>query len=208
MILIDPFRNPSDGGCDWFLREFPRVEADVVLVSHPHFDHDALDRVLGSPEVLRKSDTFAGDDFMIEAVPGKHAREFGRLFNHLNLIFIIRVAGINFCHLGDNSTSIPVSVQRKIGKVDVLFISIDDSHHLLTYEEVDVAIESINPKIVIPMHYLIPGLTSPNSTLRTPDTWIKNQKRVTRIKSEEVKISKDALPDLREVWFLERYACK
>ncbi len=207
-ILIDPFSNPPLEQCKWFLQEFPLVHADLVFVSHPHFDHKAFERVLGDPTIIRTPGKFIGEDFTVEAVPDQHARDYGRQFNHFNLIFVVRIAGISFCHLGDNRAELPVEVLEQIGSVDVLMVPVDASNHLLTYEEVDAIIELLNPKVVIPMHYFIPGLTNPDSTLMTADFWIDNQRMVRRFACEEIRIYLDILHDKRKVLFFEEYAKK
>ncbi|MER3461102.1 MAG: hypothetical protein C4303_08465 [candidate division GAL15 bacterium] len=45
-ILIDPF-NEQVG------YPVPRVAADLVLVSHEHFDHNHVQAVTGSPRIIR-----------------------------------------------------------------------------------------------------------------------------------------------------------
>ena len=49
--VIDPYRNNQAG--NWLLRDFPAVEADVVMTTHSHFDHDATEMVAGRPTILR-----------------------------------------------------------------------------------------------------------------------------------------------------------
>lgn len=206
-ILIDPYRNPPlETGRKWFFQEFPRVKADLVLVSHPHFDHDAVDRVIGTPSIIRSQGEFRGADFSVQAIPDRHAGEYGVAFNHFNLIFIVHTAGIVFCHMGDNRADVPTDVRGRIGEIDVLMISVDGSQHLLAYEEVDSLIDLLDPKVVVSMHYLIPGLTHPDSTLETVDSWLETRERAKRITGEEVWISTDSLPGSREVWFFEEYA--
>ena len=47
-ILTDPWRNDSTGFYGkWFLNEFPAIPVDIVLSTHAHFDHDAVERPLG-----------------------------------------------------------------------------------------------------------------------------------------------------------------
>ena len=50
-VVIDPWRNPERGL--WFLLEFPLTEADLVVVTHDHFDHDAVHRITGLSSVVR-----------------------------------------------------------------------------------------------------------------------------------------------------------
>ncbi len=207
-MLIDPFRNPPpEERPRWFMRYFPSIEVDVVLVSHPHFDHDAINRVRGEPSIIRTTGVFSRDDFRVEAVSDQHSKN-GNRYDFSNLIFVLQIAGVSFCHIGDNRSEIPMDIRDHLGEIDVLMVTVDDSMHLLTFEEVDHLIEFLNPKVVIPMHYLISGLIDPVSTLKTPDYWLKGQNRVVRIDSKEVKISRDDLPVFREIWFFEKYAEK
>src|SRR5258708_26957522 len=44
-VLTDPWRNDSTGSYpEWFLSEFPTVQVAIVLSTHAHFDHDAVER--------------------------------------------------------------------------------------------------------------------------------------------------------------------
>ena len=42
-ILIDPYGNSEQSY--WFVREFPPIETDLLLVTHDHFDHNAEETV-------------------------------------------------------------------------------------------------------------------------------------------------------------------
>src|SRR5580700_10540593 len=47
-ILTDPWRNDPIGIYPkWFLNEFPALRVDIVLSTHVHFDHDAVERPNG-----------------------------------------------------------------------------------------------------------------------------------------------------------------
>lgn len=47
-ILADPWRNDPTGLYPkWFLNEFPALRVDIVLSTHAHFDHDAVERPNG-----------------------------------------------------------------------------------------------------------------------------------------------------------------
>ena len=79
-------------------------------------------------------------------------------------------------------------------------VTVDDSCHLLTYEQVDQLADLVSPHVVIPMHYYIDGLTTESSTLMPPDNWLATQRRVRRLNPGPVEISCKDLPDEREVW--------
>ena len=77
----------------------------------------------------------------------------------------------------------------------LLLIPVDASMHLLTYDEVEHLLEALEPRVVIPMHYLIPGLTDPESTLGPVEPWLGAQPRpVRRIPRGEVPLSRESLP--------------
>ncbi len=197
--VIDPYRNNE--AANWFLRDFPAVEADVVMTTHSHFDHDAVELVAGRPTTLRGSGRFQRRDIIIEGVADLHARREDRE-PLANVIFTVEVGGVRFCHMGDNRSSIASEALDAIGRVDVFMVNVDDSCHLLSYEEVQRVIQQLKPRIVVPMHYLVPGLTSPESTLRNIESWLESRSNVREIEAGPVSFSVESLPAQQETWIL------
>ena len=208
-ILIDPFGNPGDprpvpsfgsSTARWFIRPFPPVECDVVLVTHPHFDHDAVDRVPGDPTVVRDALRIEGGDFRVRGFQGLHARHFGTEFGQRNVIFTLDIAGVTFCHLGDNRAELPKDFLESTGRIDILMVSVDENDHLLTPEEVERVIETLNPLVVMPTHYRMDELTDPGAPLGGIEGWLSGQPNVRLINTGRVSISPSELPAEREVW--------
>src|SRR3954471_16043916 len=58
-VFIDPFGVPGEALAKRGLSfDYPPIEgvtADLVLVTHEHFDHNAADRIGGSPAVIRST---------------------------------------------------------------------------------------------------------------------------------------------------------
>ena len=198
-VVIDPFANTHPHGWQWFLRSFPHVEADIVLVTHEHFDHDNPDLVSGDPEIVRSAADVANLPIDIAGFEDRHATPD----DITNTIFVVDAAGVRFCHLGDNRPDVPPETVEAIGRVDVLIVPVDDSSHLLRFWEVRQLIETFRPRIVLPVHYLVPGLTDPGSTLLPVDTWLRTQDRVRRLGRSTVRLDPDSLPPEREVWVLD-----
>ena len=136
--VIDPYRNNAAG--NWFLRDFPAVEADVVMTTHSHFDHDATEMVAGRPTIFRGPGRFQWRDIIIDGVADLHARRQGRE-PLANVIFTVEVNGVRFCHMGDNRCGIAPEALDAIGRVDVFMVNVDDSCHLLSFEEVQRVIQ-------------------------------------------------------------------
>ena len=64
-------------------------------------------------------------------------------------------------------------------------MTVDDSIHLLTYDEVDSLVKRLEPRVVIPMHYFIPGLSAFGNDLLLPERWLDRQQTVRRLDSHE-----------------------
>ncbi len=184
------------------MRRFPPVESDIVAVTHDHFDHNDLGPLPGQPTVLRGPGVFRLDDLSVTGVMDLHSGNSGRR-GMVNTIFVVDVAGVRFCHIGDNRHGLPDSVRDALRRVDVLMVTVDDSSHLLTNEQVDILVESLSPRVVVPMHYYIPELTALDSTLETPEGWLATQHRVRRLGSSRIDIVDTALPAGREVWIFD-----
>ena len=82
-------------------------------------------------------------------------------------------------------------------------VTVDDSIHLLTYDEVDGLINRLQPRVVIPMHYAIPGITSAECELLPPEQWLERQQTVRRLDSHQADFSQERLPNSTEVWLFQ-----
>src|SRR5213594_1225996 len=103
-LLIDPFASRV-----WLGYDFPRkLAADAVLITHPHYDHDA-DTLIGhqpppwAPEVrvMRDPGAYKVSDVTITGIRGKHADPWGKEFGQTNTIWLLELDGLRIAHLGD-----------------------------------------------------------------------------------------------------------
>ena len=198
--LADPYRNQADRY--WFTRLFPTVHCHLGLITHAHFDHDAVDRLPEAASVLRMPGEFATGDLQIRGVQDLHSGA-SRPRDFPNVMFRLDAGGVSFLHIGDNRVEWPSEVVSAIGDVDVLLVTVDDSNHLLTYEQVDALVQRLQPRVVIPMHYAIPGITAAECELLPPDGWLARQSRVRCLETDRVEFSADQLPAHTEVWMFQ-----
>ena len=109
----------------------------------------------------------------------------------LNTIYVIRMEGITLCHLGDfGQESLEDEQVELIGGVDILFVPVGGKYTIDGKQAVSI-VKQIEPKIIIPMHYKISGLSIEG--LDGPQTFLKE----VGIKPEEVdtlKINAKSLP--------------
>ena len=198
--MADPYRNQVDRY--WFSRLFPEVPCDLGLITHAHFDHDAVDRLPEAASVLRMPGEFTTGDLRIQGIADFHSGS-SRLRDFPNVMFRLEVDGVSFLHIGDNRADWPDDVARAVGDVDVLMVTVDDSIHLLTYNEVDSLVQRLEPRVVVPMHYFIPGLSASGNELLPPERWLDRQNAVRRLDSCQADFSPESLPDSTEVWLFQ-----
>lgn len=65
-VVADPYRNATDRY--WFTRLFPEVRCDLGLITHAHFDHDAVERLPEAASILRMPGEFTAGDLQIRGV--------------------------------------------------------------------------------------------------------------------------------------------
>jgi L-ascorbate metabolism protein UlaG (beta-lactamase superfamily) len=161
-IVTDPF----DGLAGY---PPPAVPADIVTVSHQHFDHNAVHVVPGNPEVVRETGEYVFDGVKITGHPSYHDRKRGSQ-RGANIIFVIEAEGLRVCHLGDLGHRLEDDQVKALGKVDVLMVPVGG---YFTIDAADAAavVEQLAPPYVLPMHYKTPGMDLP---IEPPDRFLRN----------------------------------
>ena len=197
--IIDPFGgSPSDKR---FLKPFPPMEADLVAITHDHFRDRAADAPAPGAEIMATPGRRQVGGITVTGIADIHAGESGRA-GMANVIYVVDMGGVRYCHMGDNRPAPPPFVIDALGKIDALLISVDDSEHLATHEDVDRLIAAIDPKIVIPMGYRIEGLTPAESPLLGVERWARTQPRRRPLRRPDIRIDRRGLPYEREVWLV------
>ena len=166
-VVIDPFK----------VRSSPE-KADILLVSHEHFDHlspDDIKKVSSDKttviaaysckdelsklefkevKLVRPGDKVRLSDITVEAVPAYNLnkfREAGKVFHpkeDAKLGFIVTMKGVRVYHSGDTDT-IP---EMNGFKADLALLPVSGTY-VMTPIEAAEATKMIKPKLAIPMHY-------------------------------------------------------
>ena len=142
--------------------------ADLILVSHDHFDHcspediqkiqgsktiivtekDCAKKLAGDIRVMKAGDILDLEEVKVEAVPSYNVDKDFHPKKKGWLGFVVETEGVRVYHAGDTDF-IP---EMKELKVDIAFLPVSGTY-VMTAEQAVKAALAIGPKLAIPMHY-------------------------------------------------------
>ena len=136
----------------------PKFEAQIALVTHEHFDHNNVAGISGSPFVIDSPGEYEVGGVKVGGVFSFHDNKEGKE-RGVNTIYVIKMEDITIAHLGDLGQAQLTEEQIDfLGEVDILMIPVGGNYTIDAETAVEI-INQIEPKIVIPMHYLTPKMT-------------------------------------------------
>ena len=194
-VFIDPWRNDPTGVWGiWYQMDLPITTADIAVITHAHFDHDAYNRLRAAMILDRMSGTFELGDVKVIGIAEKHVCVPQGKYSYraaiINLIhedpceptdtmqwdntlFVIETGGLRFLVWGDNRQNPPQDVWDRVGNIDVAFLAVSDDGHILSPHWTDVVAQKMNAKVVIPCHYAVKGINVPGAGgVESADKWV------------------------------------
>jgi L-ascorbate metabolism protein UlaG (beta-lactamase superfamily) len=149
-IAIDPFSEEIG-------LKVPKVEADILLISHNHYDHNNKGAITGNYFLIDGPGEYEVKGVFVKAIKSFHDSSEGKERGE-NLIFKIESEDLKVCHLGDfGQKELSERQLEEIGEVDVLMIPVGGVYTISAKEAIKI-LEQLEPKITIPMHYSLPKL--------------------------------------------------
>ena len=145
IVVIDPFEGLG-------IPE-PKANADVVLCSHSHKDHNNSGPVLKDGGIVVEG--FVGSreiqGVSLKGVASFHDADAGKQRGK-NSIYVIQLDDIRFCHLGDLGHELTSNHINEIGEIDVLLTPVGGGPTIGPDLASSIA-KRLDPRIVVPMHY-------------------------------------------------------
>jgi L-ascorbate metabolism protein UlaG (beta-lactamase superfamily) len=187
-LVIDPYEEKIG-------YRLPSLKAEVVLKTHDHFDHNNVQAVRGKtpkekPFLIKGPGEYNIKDISIYGISSFHDEVQGAE-RGLNTIYIIESEGISVVHLGDfgQEELLPQQIEA-IGRADILLVPVGGVY-TINGTGAARAVHRLEPKLVVPMHFKIPGL---KVDIEDETTFLK-ELGVSPQTQESLKISAGDLPE-------------
>jgi len=177
-IIVDADPRPPDWDT---IRPTYTGEADVVTMSHDHGDHSYMYAIKGIPRFYNGGAPQEYKGVKFRSVATYHGDNRG-----INQFIGIEADGIRVWHTGDHGHVLTDKQVAQIGKVDILMTNWDDDPAEMTFEVLEIVINQLKPKVVIPMHHL------------KVDEFLTSRKGFVRLDSNEAEFKAGKLPSERQ----------
>lgn len=179
-----------------------KLKADVITISHDKPGHNFVEAVKSAnpadrnPSILRGPGEYEVGGVFITGLPMNYADE-ERI--HPNVGYLIQYGSLSVLHLGDLAHVPDQSTIEALGEVNVVLVPVGGGSALRASTAAEV-IALIEPNYIVPMHYMLPGLT----TLLDPVDKFLKEMGISRAMQEEdvLKVTSGSLPEQPQVILL------
>lgn len=155
-IVTDPFDKTTG-------LKPPMGAADVVLVSEDYADANYVAALKECPFVVDGPGEYEVKHVIVRGVEVGGGKT----------VYRFTFEGIRFCHLGNMAAETLSSEQlAQIGEVDVLFVPVGGGR-VLSAKQAEAIINQIEARVVIPMHYKLPGTVGEWKDLGKVEDFVK-----------------------------------
>ncbi len=185
-IVTDPF-NPALG------IDLPNLRADVVTVSHNAKGHNNIKGVSSKQHVLDGPGEYEiGNVFITGIATNRDANSLH------NVLYMFDFSGITVAHLGDMH-KVPTQTQiEALEEINVLLVPVGGGKSLNAAQAAEL-VSMLEPNIIIPMHYKIPGL---KLELDSVDRFLKEMGVTDPKEDSSLRVSASSMPEETEVVIL------
>lgn len=181
-VAIDPFGDMSalaGRGMQFDYPPIADVDAQLVLVTHEHVDHNGVEVIGGDPAILRSTagrlESPVGE---VVAIASEHDEQAGTARGP-NTIFVFTLDGLRIAHMGDfGQSELRAEQAQAIGEVDLLFIPVG-AGPTIGAEQASAIVARLAPRWAVPMHYRTPRI----GFLDSADDFLARSERVERVDS-------------------------
>lgn len=185
-VVTDPY-SPKLG-----LTEL-KSKAEIVTVSHNAPGHNYTRALSATEQTLNGPGEYEIGNVFITAIATQADNKSGR-----NIVFVFDYNGLAVAHLGDMQ-EVPTRKQiEALEQVNILLVPVGGGNSLNAAKAAEI-VSMLEPNIVIPMHYQIPGL---KLELDAVDRFLKEMGVTEPVEEKSLKIKVSNLPEVMETVLL------
>lgn len=172
----------------------PRGQANIVTISHRHEDHDNYKSLSGEPLLIKGPGEYEYKGVNINGIFSYHDDKEGKE-RGTNTIYTIELEGVRICHLGDlGQKKLTDEQTEQMGEVDILMIPVGGNSTVDCEDAAEIT-NQIEPRIVIPMHYKLPGTVGIAAKLDGVDAFLKEMGVSKKETFDKLTLKKKDLPE-------------
>ncbi|WP_324335496.1 MBL fold metallo-hydrolase [Baekduia sp.] len=155
-VVIDPFADVSAltaSGRRWDYPAITGVEADLLLVTHEHLDHNGVEAIGGNPVTLRSTaGRLPSPIGEILAIASEHDEAAGTERGP-NTLFAFTLGDWRVAHLGDlGQRALRAEQTAALGTIDLLFVPVGNGPTIGPEQATEIA-ATVGARVIVPMHY-------------------------------------------------------
>lgn len=195
-VAVDPYSEK--------IGKFPKdIEANMVLVTHDHFDHNAVEKVGGNPFVIKGPGEYEVGGVSVIGVATFHDNSQGA-DRGPNTVYVIEMDNLRIAHLGDLGHKLTQDQLDQIGSTDIVLVPVG-GHFTIDAKTAADVVKQLDPWVVIPMHYRQPAATEEAAANLAPvEDFLKEMGKSEVIPIPKYTVSADKLPEETQVVVIEK----
>lgn len=192
-VCTDPYRS---GDYEGALGYAPiEDEFDVVVMTHTHADHSAVDALAGEPLQVRAACRVRGLE--INVLPTFHDDCQGALRGP-NQVVVLQMDGLRIVHCGDLGHDLDDHQVSALAGCEVLLVPVGGTY-TLDATAASRLVDRVRPRVAVPMHYKTPAIGFP---LDDVGHFLRLRSPVRTIRSGCLELTADCLPPATTVLHL------
>lgn len=171
----------------------PSFRADIVTVSHDHPHHNHAKALKGGAKVLSGPGEYEVAGVFVKGIAtggrGKAKKD------ERNTAFLFDFGDLTVCHLGNLNHVLGEGEVGDMEDIDILLIPVGGGAGLNAAKAAEV-VSLLQPRMVIPMHYEVPGMEVP---LARVDGFLKEMGMAETVTLETLSIDRRDIPEQTRV---------
>ena len=128
--------------------------ADLVTVSHEHFDHADTDSLPRCGEILRGAKEWEAPGLHVQGYACWHDDVQGKKRGP-NTVFVFEADGKKIAHLGDLGEPLTPALREALQDLDLLMLPVGGVYTVDGKAAAGI-VEMLKPRYAVPMHYRLP----------------------------------------------------